>query len=211
MFFFQPSDQSKGAPSKAAKDALINDILIGNIDGSSASECTKEKLPIVKKDLKPQTKMVAKNVKPAERSKNATKIKLIEVGNWEVGANANAKVPELSDELQPLHNIKKDLKPQIKMGVKNVKPAEKSKKDTVTDSYNSVTKLFYCQPCDCKGQDKSKSAKDFQNHLTSAAHQKVMKELESVHANTAGQIRMYAQFLENRKTAGKTGLKVSQR
>ena len=52
---------------------------------------------------------------------------------------------------------------------------------------------------------------DFQNHLTSAAHQKVMKELESLHANTAGQIRMYAQFLENRKTAGKTGLKVSQR
>ena len=154
--------------------------------------------------------MVAKNVKPAERSKNATKMKLIEVGNWEVEANANAKVPELSDE-QPLSNVKKNLKPQIKTSVKNVKPAEKSKKDHVTDLYSSVTKLFHCQPCDSTGQDKSKSAKDFQNHLTSAAHQKVMKELESLHANTAGQIRMYAQFLENRKTAGKTGLKVSQR
>jgi hypothetical protein len=154
--------------------------------------------------------MGAKNVKPAERSKNATKIKLIEVGNWEVKANANAKVPELSDE-QPLSNVTKNLKPQIKMGVKNVKPAEKSKKDPVTDLYSSVTKLFQCQPCDSKGQELRKSAKDFQNHLTSAAHQKVMKELESLHANTAGQIRMYAQFLENRKTAGKTGLKVSQR
>ena len=154
--------------------------------------------------------MVGKNVKPAERSKNASKIKLIEVGNWEVEANANAKVQELSDE-QPLPNVKKDLKPQIKMSVKNVKPAEKSKKDHVTDLYSSVTKLFQCQPCDSTGQEKRKSPKDFQNHLTSAAHQKVMKELELLHANTAGQIRMYAQFLENRKTAGKTGLKVSQR
>ena len=167
----------------------VNDSSICNIDGSSASECTKEKN---------QVKL------------NATKIKLIEVGNWEVEANANAKVPELSDE-QPLPNFKQDLKPQIKMGVKNIKPAEKSKKEPVTDSYSSVTKLFHCQPCDSKGQEKRNSAKDFQNHLTSAAHQKVMKELESLHANTAGQIRMYAQFLENRKTAGKTGLKVSQR
>ena len=171
----------------------VNDSSICNIDGSSASECTKEKN---------QVKL------------NATKIKLIEVGNWEVEANANAKVPELSDE-QPLPNVKKNLKPQIKMSVKNVKPAEKSKKDTVPDLYSNVTKLFQCQPCGlntyCKGQERRKSSKDFENHLTSAAHQKVMKELESLHANTAGQIRMYAQFLENRKTAGKTGLKVSQR
>jgi hypothetical protein len=140
-----------------------------------------------------------------------TKTKLIEVGNWEVEANANAKVQELSDE-QPLPNVKKDLKPQIKMSVKNVKPAEKSKKDTVTDLYSSVTKLFKCQPCGGNSlTGKKKSSKDFQNHLASVEHQKVMKELESVHANTAGQIRMYAQFLENRKTAGKTGLKVSQR
>ena len=177
----------------AERSKKVNDSSICNIGGSSASECTKEK---------PQVKS------------SATKIKLIEVGNWEVEANANAKVPELSDE-QPLPNVKKDLKPQIKMSVKKIKPAENSKKDTVPDLYSSVTKLFQCQPCglntDCKEQEKRKSAKDFENHLTSAAHQKVMKELESLHANTAGQIRMYAQFLENRKTAGKTGLKVSQR
>lgn len=134
---------------------------------------------------------------------NATEVKLTQVGNWEVEANSNGKVPELGDK-QPLPIIKKDLKPQIKMGVKNVKP---------TDLYSSVTKLFQCQPCGSNWtrQEAKNSPKDFQNHLASANHQKVMKELESVHANTAGQIRMYAQFLENRKTAGKTGLKVSQR
>ena len=175
-------------PAERSKKVIHSSIC--NIDGSSASECTKEK---------PQVKS------------NATKIKLIEVGNWEVEANANAKVPELSDE-QPLPNVKKNLKPQIKMSVKNVKPAEKSKKDTVTDLYSSVTKLFQCQPCGGTFlADKIKSSKDFENHLASVQHQKVMKELESLHANTAGQIRMYAQFLENRKTAGKTGLKVSQR
>ena len=175
-------------PAERSKKVIHSSIC--NIDGSSASECTKEK---------PQVKS------------NATKIKLIEVGNWEVEANANAKVPELSDE-QPLPNVKKNLKPQIKMSVKNVKSAEKSKKDTVPDLYSNVTKLFQCQPCgDRFLADKIKSSKDFENHLASVQHQKVMKELESLHANTAGQIRMYAQFLENRKTAGKTGLKVSQR
>ena len=174
----------------AERSKKVNDSSICNIGGSSASECTKEK---------PQVKS------------NATKIKLIEVGNWEVEANANAKVPELSDE-QPLPNVKKNLKPQIKMSVKKIKPAENSKKDTVPDLYSSVTKLFQCQPCgDRFLADKIKSSKDFENHLASVQHQKVMKELESLHANTAGQIRMYAQFLENRKTAGKTGLKVSQR
>ena len=142
---------------------------------------------------------------------NAKKEKLIKVGNLEVEANSNAKVPELSDE-QPLPNVKKDLKPQIKMSVKNVKPAERSKKDTVTDLYSSVTELLQCRPCGGNfwGNEK-KNSKSFQKHLASADHQKVMKELESVHANTAGHIRMSAQFLENRKTAGKTDLKVSQR
>merc|ERR1712051_81844 len=126
----KPSNQSKGAPSKSAEDDVeknskpqikmsvknvkpverrkkVNDSSMCNTDGSSGSECTKEKL---------------------QMKSNATKIKLIEVGNWEVEANANAKVPELSDE-QPLPNFKQDLKPQIKMGVKNIKPAEKSKKE----------------------------------------------------------------------------------
>ena len=146
---------------------------------------------------------------------NATKEKLIEVGNWEVEANSNAKVPELSDE-QPLPNVKKDLKPQIKM---SVKPAERNEKDTVTDLYSSVTKLFQCQPCGGNyWRKKKKNSENFQNHLASSDHQKVMKELESVHANTAGQIRMSAQFLENRKTTrmtekygSKIGLNVSQR
>ena len=146
---------------------------------------------------------------------NATKEKLIEVGNWEVEANSNAKVPELSDE-QPLPNVKKDLKPQIKM---SVKPAERNEKDTVTDLYSSVTKLFQCQPCGGNyWRKKKKNSENFQNHLASSDHLKVMKELESVHANTAGQIRMSAQFLENRKTTrmtekygSKIGLNVSQR
>ena len=180
-------------PAERSKKVIHSSIC--NIDGSSASDCSKEKN---------QMKSNATKIKQPE-------IRLIEVGNWEVEANANAKVPELSDE-QPLPNVKKNLKPQIKMSVKNVKPAEKSKKDTVPDLYSSVTKLFQCQPCgDRFLADKIKSSKDFENHLASVQHQKVMKELESLHANTAGQIRMYAQFLENRKTAGKTGLKVSQR
>jgi hypothetical protein len=90
---------------------------------------------------------------------------LHQVGNWEVKANSNAKVPELSDE-QPLPNVKKYLKPQIKMAVKNVEPSDQTKIDTHTNLYSSVKQLFQCQPC----WSSEKSSEDFQNHLASAHH-----------------------------------------
>ena len=137
---------------------------------------------------------------------------LHQVGNWEVKANSNAKVPELSDE-QPLPNVKKYLKPQIKMGVKNVEPSHQTKKDTHTNLYSSVKQLFQCQPC-CASE---KSSEDFQNHLASAHHKKVMKELESVHDKTVDQIRVYAQWKAEMRTeqlreknTDKTSLKVPE-
>ena len=129
---------------------------------------------------------------------------LHQVGNWEVKANSNAKVPELSDE-QPLPNVKKYLKPQIKMGVKNVEPSDQTKKDTHTNLYSSVKQLFQCQPCCASEKFFYANSEDFQNHLASAHHKKVMKELESVHAKTVDQIRMYASFISD-----KTSLNVPQ-
>ena len=76
-------------PAERSKKVIHSSIC--NIDGSSASDCSKEKN---------QMKSNATKIKQPE-------IRLIEVGNWEVEANANAKVPELSDE-QPLPNVKKN-------------------------------------------------------------------------------------------------------
>ena len=142
---------------------------------------------------------------------------LHQVGNWEVKANSNAKVPELLDE-QPLPNVKKYLKPQIKMGVKNVKPSDQTKKDTDTNLYSSVKQLFQCQPCCASEHQKFfyANSEDFQNHLASAHHKKVMKDLELLHDKTVDQIRIYAQWRTWRieqsreKNTDKTSLKVPE-
>jgi len=139
-------------------------------------------------------------------------------------ANKKQAVPELLDESSLPTPIKTSLptpipaknwqfEETVKKLEEKIKETEKPKEPIKkkVPEYKDIKNfnLFCCSPCGSKTP--MASAENFKIHINSADHKKSMEELQSLHENTLTQLRTYAQFLEIRKTVGKTVVKISQR